>query len=86
MGGDHAPAVVIEGAIAAARHLPVHLVLAGQRPAIEAELARLSSGHLSVSIVEAADVIGMAEPPAASLRRKPAASLAASARLAADGA
>jgi len=75
MGGDHAPAVVVEGAIAAARHLPVHLLLAGRRPAIEAELARLQSGHLPVSIAEAADVIGMAEPPAATLRRKPAASI-----------
>jgi glycerol-3-phosphate acyltransferase PlsX len=75
MGGDHAPAVVVEGAIAAARHLPVHLVLAGRRPAIEAELARLASGRLPVSIAEAADVIGMGEPPAAALRRKPKASI-----------
>jgi glycerol-3-phosphate acyltransferase PlsX len=75
MGGDHAPSVVIEGALAAARHLPVHLVLAGQRTAIDAELARHPAADVPVSIVDAPDVIGMAEPPAAALRRKPAASI-----------
>ena len=67
MGGDHAPAVVVEGAIAAARHLPVHLLLAGRRPAIEAELARIQSGHLPVSIAEAYSMSNVlrADPPQA---------------------
>ena len=40
MGGDHAPEVVVEGALLAARDLGVEIVLVGQREAIEQELAK----------------------------------------------
>jgi fatty acid/phospholipid biosynthesis enzyme len=33
MGGDHAPTVVVEGALAAARHLDVHVLLVGPEAA-----------------------------------------------------
>lgn len=75
MGGDHAPSVMIEGALAAARHLPVRVALVGRRDAIEAELARLAATKGSVSILDAPDVIGMAEAPTMALRRKPGSSI-----------
>jgi glycerol-3-phosphate acyltransferase PlsX len=81
MGGDHAPAVVIDGAVAAARHLPLGLLLVGRHDAIVRELERHpDAAALDIEIAETTDVIGMAEPPAAALRRKPRASI----RLAAD--
>ena len=30
MGGDHAPAVIVEGAVAAARHLDIEVALVGE--------------------------------------------------------
>jgi len=40
MGGDHAPHVVIEGALLAAQELGVEMVLVGDKELIEGELAR----------------------------------------------
>lgn len=82
MGGDHAPARVIDGALAAARHSGVAVTLVGRRAAIDAELARHDDhASLDVSLVEAPDVIGMEESPAAALRRKPGASIRVAAEL-----
>ncbi len=76
MGGDYAPQTIIDGALAAARHLGIGLTLVGDRAAIERQLARhRDTGRLSIEIVEAAEAIGMAESPAAALRRKPHASI-----------
>ena len=40
MGGDHAPARIVDGALAAARHLGIGVDLVGRPDAIRAELAR----------------------------------------------
>jgi glycerol-3-phosphate acyltransferase PlsX len=81
MGGDHAPSAVIDGAVAAARHLSVQVALVGPTATLEAGLAPHGDWRaLGLEIVEAPDVIGMSDPPAASLRRKPGASI----RVAAD--
>src|SRR4029079_6069512 len=40
MGGDIGPSVTVDGALVAARHLQVALLLVGDRAAIESELAR----------------------------------------------
>jgi glycerol-3-phosphate acyltransferase PlsX len=86
MGGDHAPAVVVDGALAAARHLPIHVHLVGPRDIVARELQRHADAPgLPVSIVDAPDVIGMAEAPAAALRRKPRASIRVAADLVARG-
>ncbi len=76
MGGDYAPQTVIDGALAAARRLRLGLTLVGDRAAIERELTRhRDAGHLDLELVEAPEVIGMAESPAAALRHKPRASI-----------
>jgi glycerol-3-phosphate acyltransferase PlsX len=86
MGGDHAPSVVVEGALAAARHLPIHVHLVGPREVVAREVGRhADGGSLPVTVVDAPDVIGMAEAPAAALRRKPRASIRVAADLVARG-
>ena len=81
MGGDHAPSAVVDGAVAAARHLAVHIALVGRTAALEDALASHPDWtELQIEIVEAPDVVSMTDPPAATLRRKPRASI----RVAAD--
>ena len=76
MGGDHAPAAVVDGAVAAARHLDVSIALIGARRAVEAALASHHDWRsLPIEVIDAPDVIGMHEAPAATLRRKPRASI-----------
>ena len=81
MGGDHAPSAVVDGAVAAARHLEAHIALVGARAALEEALSSHPDwSRLRIEIVEAPDVIAMTDSPAAALRRKPRASI----RVAAD--
>lgn len=74
MGGDHAPAINILGAIDALRMYPKmeHLFLVGDQTTLEAESAKhgLDLKDPRVSIVHAPEVIGMAEPGAKTVRRK----------------
>jgi glycerol-3-phosphate acyltransferase PlsX len=71
MGGDHAPRSIIDGALAAARHLDLGLVLTGPAGVVRAELARHpDASGLDIQVVDAPDVVGMNESPAAALRRK----------------
>jgi glycerol-3-phosphate acyltransferase PlsX len=86
MGGDQAPAAIVDGALAAARHLNLGLLLVGRSAALEAELGRHADlSALDVRVAEAPDVIGMAESPTAALRRKPGASVSVAARAVAGG-
>ena len=74
MGGDHAPAVNIGGAIDALRYYPKlqHLFLVGDEVLLREESLRqgLDLADSRVSIVHASEVIGMAEPGAKTVRRK----------------
>jgi glycerol-3-phosphate acyltransferase PlsX len=81
MGGDQAPSVIVDGAVAAARHLDAEVALVGPTVEIERALATHADWErLGIVVVDAPDVIGMSEAPAAALRRKPRASV----RVAAD--
>ena len=77
MGGDHAPDMMVDGAVAAARHLDAaEILLVGATDRIEAALLRHgSSGRDGIRIVEAPEVVEMTDAPAAALRRKPRASV-----------
>jgi phosphate acyltransferase len=86
MGGDHAPARVVDGALAAARDLAIGLALVGPAGRLREELARHEDHHqLDVRLVDAPDVIEMREAPAQALRRKPRASIRVAAELVARG-
>jgi phosphate acyltransferase len=76
MGGDHGPGSVIDGALVAARHLQIGLLLVGARAIIDAELTRHpGAAALDVETLDAPEWVEMAEPAAAALRRKPRASI-----------
>ena len=86
MGGDHAPARPVDGALAAARHLGLGVDLVGRADLIRAELERHpDAATLDVRVVDAPDVIDMAESPARALRRKPGASIRVAAEHVAAG-
>lgn len=79
MGGDRAPGVVVEGAVQAVRRLGVEVALAGPERLLQDELEK-HHGGVGISIVDAPDVVTMADAPLAALRRKPRSSI----RVAAD--
>src|SRR6476646_9440809 len=82
MGGDFAPGHVVDGALAAARHL----ALGGPVAVLEAELARhMDVDPSRVRLVHAPDVVAMDEAPAAALRHKPGASIRIAAEVVARG-
>ena len=86
MGGDTAPGLVVDGALAAARHLDLGVVLVGPVSRIEAQVERRAGVDPSrVRLVEAGAVIEMAESPTTALRRKPNASIRVAAELVARG-
>ena len=86
MGGDDAPGNIIDGALVAARHLQVGLLLVGDAALIERELARHpGAGALDLDILNTPDFVEMAEPASASLRRKPRASIKLAAEAVRDG-
>jgi phosphate acyltransferase len=86
MGGDHAPARIVAGALAAARHLGIGVDLVGREDAVRAEIVRHEDHEsLDIRVVAAPDVVGMSESPAHALRRKPRASIRVAAELVAGG-
>src|SRR4051812_26595833 len=86
MGGDFAPGHVVDGALAAARHLDLGVALVGPVAVVEAELARhIDVDPSRVRLIDAPDVIGMDESPAAALRHKPRASIKVAADAVARG-
>jgi phosphate acyltransferase len=86
MGGDEAPGAIVDGALVAARHLQLGLLLVGRRDALERELSRHpGAGALDVEVVDTPEAIEMSEPASAALRRKPRASIRLAAEAVRDG-
>ena len=70
MGGDHGPAVVIEGALRASRELGISVSLVGPEATLRAELARQAPGVPPIEIVDAPDVVAMGEKVSLSALKK----------------
>ncbi|MGH7644486.1 MAG: phosphate acyltransferase PlsX [Gemmatimonadales bacterium] len=89
MGGDNAPRAEVEGAAQALRELPPGIIvqLVGRTAEIESALAAVPDLDRSrLEIVEAPQVVGMAEKPLAAVRGKPQSSIAVGLRLQKQGA
>jgi glycerol-3-phosphate acyltransferase PlsX len=82
MGGDFAPAAVVEGALKASREFGLDVILVGREAEVK-PLIRGSGGR--VEIVHAPEVVGMDEQPAQAVRRKKQASLVVCADLVKEG-
>lgn len=85
MGGDRAPAEPVAGAVLAARELGISVALVGPRDVIAAELARHACATLPLDVVDAAEVIGMADHPVQAVRHRTGASLNVAMRLVKNG-
>ena len=85
MGGDFAPEVVVEGAIAAVAEYDVDVVLVGEEEKINALLKRHRYSGSRISVYPAAEVIGMSESAATSVRRKRNSSIVVGVNLVKDG-
>ena len=70
MGGDNAPSVVVEGAVAAARRWGMPIVLVGDTSVVEAELARHDCAGLQISTAHASEVVGMHDSASDAVRKK----------------
>src|SRR5512141_464446 len=70
MGGDNAPAAIVQGALNAARNgTPV--ILVGPEGVVRAELARLRAGTgLPIALKHASEVVEMHDHPGQAMRRK----------------
>ena len=78
MGGDRAPAVVVEGVVQAAQKASgdLELLLFGPAGLVEEELARHpNTDGLPIRVVDAPEIITMAESPTAALKGKPNSSI-----------
>jgi glycerol-3-phosphate acyltransferase PlsX len=74
MGGDHAPAEVVAGALRAQEELGVDVLLVGDPNQVRASIQQHNSS-VNLEVVPAEDVIEMGEEPLSALRRKPKASI-----------
>ena len=71
MGGDHAPAEIVKGAIEAVNESDkVKVYLVGLQDAVEKELAGYTYNQEQVEVVPASEVIETAEPPVMAIRKK----------------
>lgn len=76
MGGDHAPGEIVKGAVDAVNtRKDIKVFLTGQQDAVQAELVKYSYEKEQIEIVPAEEVIEMAEPPVAAIRKKKQSSL-----------
>lgn len=85
MGGDHAPAEPVRGALAAAGP-DLHVLLVGDEPVVRAEVARQAGAVPPwIEIVHAPEKVSSDEDGARAVRAKPDSSVALACRLVSDG-
>ena len=70
MGGDHAPAVVVEGALLAAQDVDAELILVGDKLTVEQECLRIGGKLPRFSILNATQTVSMDESPSVALRKR----------------
>ncbi len=85
MGGDHAPEVVVAGAVSAARDFGVEILLVGPQARVDRELAHHRPVPSGIRLVEAPEVVEMHEAPAMAVRRKKRASIVVAMEQVRDG-
>src|SRR5215471_2099660 len=85
MGGDHAPHVNVDGAIAAAREFGIASLLVGRVSELEPLLEDSGYTGSDVEIVDAAEVVTFDDPATAAIRKKRNSSIRVAANCVRDG-
>lgn len=71
MGGDNAPFVTVKGAVDATKESDsLKVFLVGQKDKVESELSKYKYDASKIEVVDATEVIDMAEPPVMAIRKK----------------
>ncbi len=70
MGGDNAPAVEVEGAVAAARGFGLQVTLVGDADKVKLELAKHNCKGLDITVKHASEVVGMHDSASDAVRKK----------------
>ena len=70
MGGDNAPVVEVEGAVAAAREFGIPVTLVGDTAKLRQELAKYDSKGLDIGLQHASEVVGMHDSASDAVRKK----------------
>ncbi|MBP3279857.1 MAG: phosphate acyltransferase PlsX [Butyrivibrio sp.] len=71
MGGDNAPFVTVKGAVDATKESDsLKVFLVGQKDKVESELSKYKYDTSKIEVVDATEVIDMAEPPVMAIRKK----------------
>ena len=86
MGGDNAPVAIVQGAVDAintSKDIKVYLV--GKEALVKEELAKYSYNAEQMEVVDATEVIEMAEPPVMAVRKKKDSSIVKALHLVKDG-
>jgi len=70
MGGDHAPVVEVEGAVAAAREFGIAVTLVGDQARLAQELSKYDCKGLDIIVRHASEVVGMHDSASDAIRKK----------------
>ncbi|MDD5255872.1 MAG: phosphate acyltransferase PlsX, partial [Candidatus Omnitrophica bacterium] len=70
MGGDYAPEVVVEGAVAAVKEFATEVILVGDASRIQQLLKKNKYSGGAISVQQASEVIDMHDAAASSIRKK----------------
>lgn len=85
MGGDFAPAEIVQGSVDAAREERVEILLVGPQDVVESELRKHDTDGLSIQIVPASEYLVEGEHPAMAIRQKRDTSIVVATKLVRDG-
>lgn len=85
MGGDHAPLVNVDGAVAAAREFGIGSLLVGKSAELEPLLRDSGYTGSAIEIVDAPEVVTMDDPATAAIRKKRNSSIRIAANCVRDG-
>lgn len=81
MGGDKAPGVIVEGAVAAVNELGHDIILIGREELLKAELSKYTYRKEKIEVVNASQVVDMGESPITPIRSKKDSSISVAVKL-----
>lgn len=84
MGGDHAPAEIVKGAVLANQELPIEVILVGDSTKLNHLLKKYKEKG-KIPVIHASEVIGMNESPAKAVKEKKDASINVAVSLVKEG-